>query len=97
MLGETQIELLTRIETAANGMITTNWRDNRTFMAIKRLQRRGLITKERFGGEAIGFVTVYRLTADGREQLARGRELQQRREQAEREIQERMEQRRLTT
>jgi hypothetical protein len=64
------MELLRRAVASPSGQLIIESKDNVRHCAIKRLTQRGLFDRLKFGNPAIGYVTLYEITEDGRRQYA---------------------------
>lgn len=69
-IGPREVRVMTRAANSLSGQIIIVPKDdNASWCAAKRLVQRGLMARQRFGGEGIGWITVYALTERGREKL----------------------------
>ena len=70
-IGATQLQLLRSARDDGMVMLGSVRHDNARWCAAKRLTQRGLLKRDRFGSQAIGWVTVYKITEYGAGKLAR--------------------------
>jgi hypothetical protein len=72
-LGGTQLALLRKAAGSPTGQLIIDTKDNSAMCAVKRLVKRGLLTKSTLGarGARFGMLIIYTLTEDGRTLLRR--------------------------
>lgn len=74
-LGPTQMRVLARAAASPSGQLIIGSRNNAEWCAIKRLTQRGLFDRLTFGNDAIGRMTIYQITDEGRQQYAAEKEV----------------------
>lgn len=68
-IGETQRRILERAAASPSGQMVISPEQNADWCAAKRLTQRGLLNRQKFGAEAIGFIVIYEITERGRQKL----------------------------
>lgn len=69
-IGPRETHVMLRARNSPSGQIIIMPKDdNASWCAAKRLVQRGLMTRQRFGDDAIGWITVYQLTQRGKQKL----------------------------
>lgn len=69
-IGPTEQRVLIRAHNSRSGQVVIEpKRDNALWCAAKRLTQRGLLERQRFGGDDIGWITVYKITERGTTKL----------------------------